>query len=776
MSHIRSRKHHPARIAALVAATFSMTAIAAEEAAQLPEVAVKSKKEVAPFKADTSANTKFTKPLIDTPQTVQVIKKELLTEQGVFTLVDALRNTPGITIQQGENGNSSTGDTFSMRGFNASNQLFVDGIRDLGAVSRDIFNTEQVEVVKGPAGADIGRGAASGYINLITKLPSLTNSNYATVGYGTAQRKRVTVDINQALTDTIAVRLNGLITEGNVPKRDEVDNQNFSIAPSIAFGLGTDARGYFYSQHIRQDNTPDGGISTVGMSGFFRAPNTSGTPPTSSPAQILEAQRINSLQRKVDRENFYGSSKDYERIDADMLTAKLEYDLSEKTTIRNITRYGQSSIDRILTGVNGITAPAATGTNPDTWTLARSRQRVDRDDEILINQTSLNSIFDIAGFKNSFTGGVEFIYEKQKNKGFGTATTTISGVSYTAIPNPNANLYNPNDNDVLGKPYANGADSEGRTSTMAAYAFDTIDLNEQWQVNGGVRFERYDTRSRGATVNGTAPVQTLTPFNLSDSDNLTSYKAGILYKPATNGSVYLAYGSSSTPPGSANFSLNNATTGGTNGLANSTAFKPQKTDNYELGTKWNVLNNQLNLTAALFRTENENQASYNDLGIATQMGKVRVSGYELFAVGQLTENWQLSAGFTKLNGKAIDQRNNNTAGTLDTVGVQWLPDYSATLWTQYSINDFSIGGGARYMGEQKRLVTTADPSTQNMPEIPSYTVFDAMVAYAVNKNVNLRLNVYNLFDKEYINTMNNSGARVQLGLARSAMASAEIKF
>ncbi len=753
MSHIRSRKHHPARIAALVAATFSMTAIAAEEAAQLPEVAVKSKKEVAPFKADSSANTKFTKPLIDTPQTVQVIKKELLTEQGVFTLVDALRNTPGITVQQGENGNTSAGDTFSMRGFNASNQLFVDGIRDLGAVTRDIFNTEQVEVIKGPAGADIGRGAASGYINLITKLPSLTNANYATVGYGTAQRKRATIDINQALDETTAVRINGVISEGNVPKRDEVDNQNFSIAPSIAFGLGTDARGYFYTQHIRQDNTPDGGISSIGMSGFY---NTN--------AAIRNGA-------KTDRENFYGSKNDYERIDADMLTAKLEYDLSEKTTLRNITRYGQTSIDRILTGVNGITA--VTPGNPNSWTIARSRQRIDRDDEILINQTSLNSIFDIAGFKNSFTGGVEFIYERQKSKGFGTATTTTSGIPYTAISNPPANLYNPNENDSLGKPYANGADTDGRTSTMAVYAFDTIDLNDQWQVNGGVRFERYDTRARGASIlptgNPVPAVTTLTPFNLSDSDNLASYKAGVLYKPASNGSVYLAYGSSYTPPASANFALS-----GTANNQNNGALDPQKTDNYELGTKWNVLNNQLNVTAAVFRTENDKQTSFDDLGNPAQMGKTRVSGYELGTVGQITENWQISAGFTKLNAKALDQQN---ATGVNTNAVRWVPDYSATLWTQYSFDNLTIGGGARYMGEQKRLVTTnTAASVNNMPEIPSYTVFDAMVAYAVNKNLNLRLNVYNLFDKEYINAMNNSGARVQLGLARSAMATAEIKF
>jgi catecholate siderophore receptor len=739
MRHIRSRKHHPARIAALVAATFSMTAIAAEEAAQLPEVAVKSNKEVAPFKADTSANTKFTKPLIDTPQTVQVIKKELLTEQGVFTLVDALRNTPGITIQQGENGNTSTGDTFSMRGFNASNQLFVDGIRDLGAVSRDIFNTEQVEVIKGPAGADIGRGAASGYINLITKLPSLTNSNSATVGYGTAQRKRATIDINQALDATTAVRINGLITEGNVPKRDEVDNQNFSIAPSIAFGLGTDARGYFYSQHIRQDNTPDGGIPTIGMSGFF------------STNAALNAGP------KVDRTNFYGAKNDYERVEADMITAKLEYDLSEKTTIRNITRYGKSSINRVVTGVgvgdNGGLA-AANPADPSTWTVRQSRQRVDRDDQIIINQTSLNTLFDVAGFKNSFTGGVELIHEEQQARNI-PAVTLI----------PGANLYNPNNNLPLVTPTST-ANTDGRTGTIAAYAFDTIDLNEQWQLNGGARLDWYNTR---VGVINAAGVRT----SNSDSDNLTSYKAGVLYKPATNGSVYLSYGSSYTPPASANFALT-STSDTVNGAQNNPEFDPQRTDNVELGTKWNLLNNQLNVTAAVFQTENDKQVSFNDLNQAQQSGKTRVSGYELFAVGQLTESWQISAGFTKLNGKALDQRSSATA--LDTTGVRWLPDYSATLWTQYSLDRFTIGGGARYMGEQKRLITIADPSITSMPEIPSYTVFDAMLAYALNNNVNLRLNVYNLFDKEYINTMNNGGGRVQLGLARSAFASAEIKF
>lgn len=752
MSYIRSRKHNPTRIAAMVATTFSIAAgapyaNAANEVSELPEVSVKSQKEV-PFKVDESASPKFTKPLIDTTQTVQVIKKELLREQGVYSLTDALRNTPGITIQLGENGNTSAGDTFSMRGFNASNQLFVDGIRDLGAVSRDVYNIEQVEVIKGPAGADIGRGAAGGYINLISKLPSLDDKNYATVGYGTASKKRATLDVNHAIGDTTAVRLNALIADGNVDKRDEVDNQNFSIAPSIGFGLGTDTRFYLYSQHIRQDNTPDGGISTIGRKGFYNA---------------NAAIRAGS---KPDRENFYGSDKDEEKVDADMVTAKFEHDINSNITVRNITRYGKTDLNRVTTGINSITAVTA---DPNSWTIDRSRQRIDRQDEIWVNQTSINSTFDLGGFKNSFVGGLEFMHESQKNKSF----TGASGLT--------ANLYNPNKNDVLPIPLANGASTDGDTTTAALYVFDTIDLTDKWQVNAGFRHEHYRTNTDGGTLVTTRNQSTypgfavgqIAPINESASDNLLSWKVGALFKPAVNGSIYASYATSYTPPGSADFALSVSATN-----QNSGALDPQKTDNMELGTKWDLLNNQLNISAAVFRTENDKQTSLNDLLEPEQVGKTRVTGIELLAVGQLTEHWQLSAGITKLNAKAIDQASKNATTGVVTVtnGVAWTPDYSATLWTQYQFNGFTIGGGARYMGEQKKLVTTANPATNNTPNIESYVVADAMVAYAVNKNLNLRLNVYNLFDKEYVETLNNGGSRVRLGLPRSAMMTAEFMF
>ncbi len=116
------------------------------------------------YRVDQLSSPKFTQPLLDTPQTISVINKELIQQQGATTLTEALRNTPGVgTFFLGENGNTSTGDAIYMRGFDTSSSIFVDGVRDLGSISRDVFNIEQVEVVKGPAGTDIGRTAPTGY-------------------------------------------------------------------------------------------------------------------------------------------------------------------------------------------------------------------------------------------------------------------------------------------------------------------------------------------------------------------------------------------------------------------------------------------------------------------------------------------------------------------------------------------------------------------------------------------------------------------------------------
>ena len=107
----------------------------------------------------------------------------MIEEQAVTTLSEALRNVPGITLQAGEGGGASNtaGDMFNLRGFNAANSLFVDGVRDDGLISRDVFNLEQIEVFMGPTGSDVGRGTAAGYVNMQSKSPHLTSGASALV-------------------------------------------------------------------------------------------------------------------------------------------------------------------------------------------------------------------------------------------------------------------------------------------------------------------------------------------------------------------------------------------------------------------------------------------------------------------------------------------------------------------------------------------------------------------------------------------------------------------
>lgn len=762
MARFRS-PHHTVPLHLLALAIAALPGVVQAQAAEktLPETTIHPESS-APYKTDRLANPKLTQPLVDTPQTISVINQEVIREQGAASLMDALRNTPGITMQLGEGGNTSAGDTFMLRAFSTQTSTFIDGIRDLGAITRDIFNIDQVEVVKGPAGTDIGRGAASGYINLISKLPTRTDQYGVTTTVNTAGNKRVTADLNKRLGETSAARLNLMGQAGGVEGRNLVENNGYAIAPSFAFGLGTPTRLYLYSQHVRQDNVPDGGISTIGMPGFYNAA-----------AQVNAGARVN-------RENFYGSKDDYEKVDADMVTAKVEHDLGGGTVVRNIARAGTTKMDRRLTSVGAITAPNLA--NPASWTAARSLQRTDQTNDVLANLTNVTSQFSTGSIKHTLSAGMEFMHERQKNLGFGTAAQTINGVAYAAVNAPAANLYAPNASDALGRPYRTGADTDGSTNTAALYAFDTLQLNEQWQLNGGLRYEHYRTKTDARTIVTAANLATypgyaagaLAPSALSTSGNLTSWKVGALYKPAANGSIYAALANSLTPPGGANFALSSTASN-----QNSSALDPQETRNIELGTKWELLDNRLNLSAAVFRTQNDKQVSYDPVtGIYTQYGKTRVQGIELAAVGQITNFWQVSAGVAKTQTRALGQNSlGNTGAVTGTDSVRWSPDLTATAWTSYTWGAFTLGGGARYVSEQKRVVTTGTAlNVSNMPKIPSYWVTDMMAAYKVNRNVNIRLNIYNLFDKAYISTLNNNGARMVLGAPRSASVTAEFLF
>ena len=255
------------------------------------------------------SSPKYTRPLVEVPQTIEVIPREVMEAQGVTTLSDALRNVPGISLQAGEGGGASntSGDMFNLRGFSAANSLFVDGVRDDGLMSRDVFNLEQVEVFMGPTGSDVGRGNAAGYVNMQTKAPHVQSAYAVTYAYGSADQNRTTVDLNHALplgtTDSwlgkTAVRLNALWQDGGVPGRQIVAQKNQSIAPSIAFGLNTATRVTAAVQITRQDNVPDYGIPGSAWSETQLAPTTVIADAAGQLEQLLRQRRVRLRQGRA---------------------------------------------------------------------------------------------------------------------------------------------------------------------------------------------------------------------------------------------------------------------------------------------------------------------------------------------------------------------------------------------------------------------------------------------------------------------------------------------
>ncbi|MFT3815409.1 MAG: catecholate siderophore receptor Fiu [Acidovorax sp.] len=765
-TYITSRKHPvnfvaAAAVAALGVSVHAQTAPPASATPTLKEVTIRDTPDTAFTPTQQLSSPKFTQPLVDTPQTISVIKEEAMKQQAATTLTEALRAVPGAgAFYAGENGSTSTGDAIYMRGFDTSSSIFVDGVRDVGTYSRDMFNIDSVEVFKGPASTDFGRTAPTGAINLVTKQPSRVDSFDASLGAGSGNFKRATVDWNKSLTgmEGAAFRLNAVGQDAGVAGRDGIKNDRGAIAPSFAFGLGTDTRTFVDLLHVKQSNVPDGGVLTMGLPGY------SSPDPANRPF-LANAARVNPS-------NFYGTASDHDDVTADMATLIVEHDFAPGTTLRNTTRWGQIQENYLLSsfmaagsGTSQILTPNPA--DPSTWTIPRNINTKDQVNRILTNQTNLKTRFSSGSIQHDVSAGLELAHEEQSNYGLATTGTV-----------PRANVYYPDSSVSLPAYTRNGADSKGSTDTVALYAFDALKLNEQWQVNTGLRWDHYKTKYNAMAVCaagsatqpcGASPVGTVLPTTsdgLSASGNLVSWKIGALYKPAPNGSVYVNYALGQQPPGGSNFTLSAA-----NNNANNPNMDPQKAKTAEIGTKWELLDKRVLLTGALYRTQVTNEIITNSDGTVTQTGKKVVQGVELGVTGQITPAWGVMAGYTVQDTK-VDTGPSVTAD--GSSALTYTPKNAFSLWTSYQFsNGLTLGGGARYSGGLKRG-TDGAVGTPNYTE--AYWVFDAMASYRVNKNVDIQLNLFNLFDKEYVAAINKSGYRYFPGVPRSVRLTANFHF
>ncbi len=691
---------------------------------------------------------KFTAPLVNTPQTVTVIPQAVYQQQAATNLADVLKNTPGITYNAGENGFVSGASNFNMRGFESSNNVFVDGSRDHGNNSRDIFNVESVEVAKGPA-ADNGRGTAGGYVNLVTKTPGLESFYAGTASYGFDEteadsRFRTTLDINQAVANSplqgTAFRLNALFQEGGVVGRDYAENNAWGIAPSVAIGLGTDTRFTVAYQYYQQNNIPDYGVPGVIAPGVH--PTAAGVPHLDPAGNVR-------------RDTFYGRTSDFDDVSTHTLLARIDHDFSWGGTLSNQTRF--TSADRFAI----YTIPFGTSpTQPAVPTQVDARlQGFDRQTRTISNSTTFTHEIETGALKHTIATGLDIAREESRA---GRDISNLGGASLVDIYNPDPSRPRP----VAGDPESVNFD-DVRVDTVAIYAYDTIEFSPQWQLTGGLRAEYYDAEIRSTTAAD------------YDVDDITlGGKLGLVFKPTDNGSIYASAGLTQQAPGGEFLSNPDASRGGGSvpGAAgqNASKSKTQESINYEVGTKWEFFNKKLAATAAAFHSERTNVAfgTQPDLNYGDQT----VYGLELGLAGSITDNWAVFGGL------AFMESNTQVGAGVD-AALAFAPRWSGNLFTTYRFPSIglTIGGGLQYMGESSigRPSNTPNGSpgaNVNAGNLPDYIVFNALVAYEVTENVTVRLNVDNIFDEHYTTTTNYPGTRAYLGTPRAYTISADWKF
>jgi catecholate siderophore receptor len=580
-------------------------------------------------------------PIRDIPQSITVIPQELMQEQAVTSFRDALRNVTGISLAAGEGGGAQ-GDNLTLRGFSARNDYFLDGIRDQGSYTRDVFNIESIEVLKGPSAVLFGRGSTGGAINQTSKTPRLEPLYTASVSVGTGQLLRGTADINQPLSKSVAWRVNLLAHDSETVDRNEAQAQRFGLAPSITFGLGTPTQLTLSYLVQTEDNIPDYGL-----------PYLFGKP------------------APVDRDNFYGlAEEDFEKILFNVFTARLDHRFNEQFNLRNTLRYSRTDRQAEVTTLSILGTPTPTTPLSSIQVNRGTRPGRDTEESILTNQTELIARFHTLAFKHTLSTGLEVARE-----GFDATRFTHANVPPADLLHPEVRPDTSRETETI----------SARTSTdatsFAIYAVDQIRLLPKLDLLGGLRFDLFAADFDSFLNNQ----------SFDRTDTKVSWRAGLVFRPTSTQSYYFSSGTSFNPSAEAlALATNNANT------------PPEENLSYEVGAKIGLFDDTLSLQGALFRTVKTNARTTDpDTLLLVLEGKQRVQGFEVGLTGRPLPRWNLFTGFTYLDSKALESQDVQNGVPVQGKELQNVPRYSATLWTTYDIGEkWQVGTGVFYLSER----------------------------------------------------------------------------
>ena len=689
--------------------------------------------------------------LQDTPQTANVISGLQLQQQKIVTLEQALRNVPGITVSIGEGG-TLNGDQFRIRGQEAQNDIYLDGLRDFGVYSRDSFNYQEVQVLKGPSGALFGRGTTGGVINVISKTAHMGNEASGEVSVGSADDYRGTIDVNRQLGENAAVRVNLLGNTNHVEDRDVVHSKRWGVAASLVLGIDGPTRFSFNYLHQHDDRVPDYGIIIL-----------------QPPGQLIAKP---ASEYGVDRSNFLGLVSDIDRTNVNLFTARLIHEAGPWTFTSDARagiydRYFQySTLDQcsascLAAFFDGDPSTEAYGGYGGSGPYKQNAWGL---------QDVSTARYDgpLLGLKSQLILGFDANYQSNRRQFY--AYTLPPGITArNLIPRPIVHpdpsvpagygVIDPTPANVSGTSAALTTVrlATGEAQDYAGFGTARVWLNPQWSILGSVREDIYRAEYDSTTVAGV-----FTPLK-SDSE-LTNPRVALLYEPSSTQTFYLSWGKSATPQGTA--IVANAT-----GIAATAAdLEPEKNESYEAGVKLGLPGGGASFSAAAFYVK-KNNATQSDPStgfLVAQSGERQtIKGFELGLTGRLARGWTVNAAYAYLDSR-IDQSFSNCSATslpcpagapaatplLNTyvLGRQVLltPKSSASLFSNYmfegALKGLSVGGGVTYQDGYPTGYTVGPAGLTKIAYVPHTLSVDAVAAYEVGR-YRVALNASNLTDR-----------------------------
>jgi len=687
----------------------------------------------APYKADRLASPKFSEPIANTPKSITVLTREVLDDKDATSLKDVARTTAGVTIGTGEGGNAF-GDRFFIRGFDARNDVFVDGIRDPAVNIRENFFTEQIEILKGPSSTIDGRGTTGGALNIVTKQATTEASFYnADSKFASDNTKRVTFDVNQVISPTLAIRMDGMWQNANVSERDFTTDDRWGGLAAAKW-------------------TP---TSNFSLSANYIHTNLNGLPDFGVPYNTVAGAPVTSLG--VPRETYYGFvNRDFQIAQQDIGTLTGDFRVNDFVVVTNKFRDERSVLNYIGTipeqgtGNNGSCNSHGgnfSNPNPATWMVCLNPLSRYQVTDVLADQSFATIKFDTGPVRNTLVTGAEISRETVSIDSYnGLNSEAVGAGAFASGTVGPVSVLNPPNSLTFGTPTVTGDPNIIPVNTKSLFGLETANYRDFLILTAGLRFDNYQISASKAGYP-----------TVSDTSNMWNYNLGIVVKPIPIAGVYAAYGTSSEPVG-AELDGTSANYGGLNPSSPiNQIFSPVEAKAAEVGTKWELLDRHLLATAALFRTDVSNArelipAGYPNAGTIQAGAAYHVQGIDLGAEGKLTEKWSLYGGVVLMNNRVDASAVPTNVG----LPLAFIANQSFNLLTKYKVNQYlEVGGQATFRSKiYGGTLLAADQGTM----LPDYWRFDAFVEGYFLKHYEWKIFVNNIFDKLYYDAFYQSAA------------------